>query len=162
MPYDNLMSNTAMTTPTPLSQSSRKPPAMSNQRMPRQPMNTNMPRGLPPSVLAQAQQLSPQRQPRPANIPTLPSGMVPPQLPQIPRNNQMSMAQQANMVPQASLAPVQQPLINPITGQEMTEEEYQQMFGQMMPPGMGSNQLMPQMPQQTNGLQSVATQPRIF
>lgn len=152
------MSNTAMTTPTPLNQPRSTRPAVSNQRMPRATMNANLQQALPPAVLAQARKIS-QSQPSSVNMPTLPSGMIPPQMPQISRNNQMSMAQQANMMPQASLAPVQQPLINPITGQEMTEEEYQQMFGQMMPPGMNSNQLMPQ---QTNGLQSVATQPRIF
>jgi hypothetical protein len=155
MSYNNLMSNTAMTTPTPLNRPRNTRPQMSNQRIPRVPINNNLTNTLPPAVLAQARKIA-----QPSLQQSMPANILAPQMPQM---NQLPMMPQTGMaqpMTNQALAPAAQPFINPITGQEMTEEEYQQMFGQMMPPGMSSNQLMPQ-PQQT-GLQSVATQPRIF
>jgi len=138
MPYDNLMSNTAMTTPTPLSQTRNRPRFLTNQRiprMPRPPAAANVANRLPAGVLARAQQINQQRMTQMPAMTNMPTNMIAPRLTRPVINNQQSQ----------SMAPVESVPTNPITGQQMSPEDYQAQFGNinsnnntnMLTPGLG-------------------------
>ena len=122
MAYNNLMSSTAMTTPTPLSRPRNTRPAMSNQRIPRAPRPAavkNVANMLPAGVLARAQQIRQQRMTQMPAMTNMPTNMIAPRLTRPVINNQQSQ----------SMAPVESVPTNPITGQQMSPEDYQAQFG---------------------------------
>jgi hypothetical protein len=132
MPYNNLMSSTAMTTPTPLNRPRNTRPAMSNQRiprMPRPPAAKNVANMLPASVLARAQQLNQQRMTQMPAMTNMPTNMLAPQM------NKPAAPQLQSQ----SLAPVESVPTNPITGQQMSPEAYQAQFGTITPPANNIN-----------------------
>jgi hypothetical protein len=131
------MSNTAMTTPTPLSKTSYRS------------LGTNTTQTAAAMPRPNQQRLNPT-----PLMPITPMNLFAPQMP----SSVMPPAMMPDFVNQITAQP-QQMRINPVTGEEITEEEYQRMFGQMTPPGMPSNQLAPQ---SQASVQAIATQPRIF